>query len=270
MQQNRCGVSILLFNSTGVVTGNVAKPGDCALVGNNLRKSVVFLMIWTLVPAVIACRGPAGAMGGKSAVLSSGDMIITRSAFEDHLELKMAAYPMEIRKKPDEFNRMVMALVNELTEELILVRAAREKGIGISENEYAEAEKKMKEDYPGDSFEKMLLENAVDYPFWKRRFKRRLLIDKLIRQALLEKIEITSGEVVSYYNRLQTDTPKREEAKKQDRMSEEKLVAWIRRHKAQKRYDGWLRDLSEKFPVKVNDEQLKSILKSAPKGKRIE
>mgnify|MGYP006293477357 CR=1 FL=1 len=237
------------------------------MVRDNLRKSVLFLMISALLPGVFACMEPDRETGGKSAVLASGDMVITRSAFEDHLELKMAAYPMDIRKMPNEFNSMVMELVNDLTEELILVRAAREKGIGISESEYTKAEKKLKADYPGDAFEKMLLRNAVDYSFWKKRFQRQLLIDKYIRQELLEKIEITSGEVVSYYNQLQADTGKQEKVKEQPRMNEEKLVTWIRRQKAQKRYEAWVRDLSEKFPVTVDNEKLKSILKSVPKEK---
>lgn len=249
--------------------GNGVKPGDCALVGIDLKKILVVLLISSLLPVLFACRKAEKGEAEQSAILSSGNMVVTRSAFEDHLQLKMAAYPMDIRKMPDEFNSMVMELVNDLTEEMILVRAARKKGVGISQNEYRKAEKKLKSDYPEDAFEKMLLRNAVDYSFWKKRFKRQLLIDKYIRQELLDKIEITSGEVVSYYKQLQTDTENKGKKKDKVRMSEEELVNWIRRRKAQKRYQGWVRDLSEKFPVQVDNEKLKSILKSgsAPKEK---
>ena len=244
------------------------KPGDCELVRINLKKVVLFLMISALLPGVIACMEPDGEKSGQSAVLSSGDMMITRSEFEDHLELKMAAYPMDIRKTPDEFNSVVMALANDLTEELTLLRAAREKGIEISETEWQKAEKSLKEDYPEDEFEKMLLQNSVDYPFWKERFKQKLLIDKVVRQELMEKIEITSGEVVSYYNQLKTDKESREEVKEkekeQNRITEEKLVDWIRRRKAQNRYEEWVSNLFEKFPVTVDREKLKSIMKSGP------
>ena len=239
------------------------------MVRINLRKVALFLMVSALLPGVIACMEPGSEKSGQSAVLSSGDMMITRSEFEDHLELKMAAYPMDIRETPDEFNSMVMALVNDLTEELILLRAAREKEIGISENEYQKAEKRLKADYPEDEFEKMLLQNSVDYPFWKERFKQKLLMDKVVRQELMEKIEITSGEVVSYYNQLKTETESRENVKEKEQapMTEEKLVDWIRRRKAQKRYEEWVGGLSKKFPVQVNNEKLKSILKSVPKEK---
>lgn len=239
------------------------------MVGIDLKKILVLLLISTLLPGVSACRSPESGNSAQSAILSSGDMVITRSEFEDHLELKMAAYPMEIRKMAADFNSMVMELVNDLTEEMVLVRAAREKGFRISENEFRKAEKKLKSDYPEDAFEKMLLRNAVDYSFWKKRFRRQLLIDKFIRRELLEKIEITSGEVVSYYNQLQTDTEDQGKKKEKGRMSEEELVNRIRRRKAQNRYQGWVRDLSEKFPVKVDNEKLKSILKSgsAPKEK---
>ncbi len=229
------------------------------------KKSVLFLLILTLVPFLGACGDTDTGKPEQSAILSSGDLVITRSEFEDHLELKMAAYPMNIREMPSEFNNMVMALVKDLTEEMILVRAAREKGIGISEDEYRKAEENLMQDYPGDSFENMLLRNAVDYTFWKRRFKRQLLIDKLIRKELVDQIEISSGEVVSYYNQLKADTGDKEEAG--ERMSEQELVTWIRNQKARKRYDGWVGELSEKFPVEVNNENLKSILKSAGKEK---
>lgn len=229
------------------------------------KKSVLFLLILTLVPFLGACGDTDTGKPEQSAILSSGDLVITRSEFEDHLELKMAAYPMNIREMPSEFNNMVMALVKDLTEEMILVRAAREKGIGISEDEYRKAEKNLMQDYPGDSFEDMLLRNAVDYSFWKRRFKRQLLIDKLIRKELVDQIEITSGEVVSYYNQLKPDTGDKEKAG--ERMSEQELVTWIRNQKARKHYDGWVGELSEKFPVEVNNDNLKSILKSAGKEK---
>ena len=244
------------------------KPRDCELVGIDLKKSVLIFLVPALLAAATACRNPEGEKSVQSVMLSCGDQVITRSAFEDHLELKMAAYPMNIRKIPDEFNSMVMSLVNELTEELVLVRAARENGIVISESEYRKAEKDIKADYPGDSFEKMLLRNAVDYPFWKKRFKRELLMSKFIEQELLEKIEITSSEVISYYNQLQADAGKQvKKEKEQARMNEEELVAWIRRQKAQKQYEEWVRELVEKFPVEVDNEKLKSILKSVPKEK---
>ena len=236
------------------------------MVGINLKKILVFLLISGLLPGLFACRGPESGNSAQSALLTSGDMVITRAAFEDHLELKLAAYPTDIRKTPVEFNSVVMALVKDLTEELILVRAAREKGITISEAELGKEEKKLKSDYPEDTFENMLLRNAVDYSYWKKRFKRQLLIDKLIRQELMEKIEITSQEMVSYYNRLKTDSTEEPKEKERIRMEEEDLVTQIRRRKAQKRYHEWVRELSEKFSVKVNNEKLKLILQSVHQG----
>lgn len=133
------------------------------------------------------------------------------------------------------------------------MREARTRGIEIAEQEMEAAEKEFRADYPDNVFEKMLLENAVEYPLWRERFRRQLVIDRLIQKELKKDIDITPDEVVAFYNR-------NKEKIETHHLNENDLVARFRAEKAEALYYDWINTLREKYPVTINDRRLKQFL----------
>jgi hypothetical protein len=190
-------------------------------------------------------------------------MIITNSDFLEELDLKKAAYPFNIDENATEYNEMVIHLVKMLSEEIILLSAAADKEVIVTDQDVELAEEEFKKDYPEDSFDQILLKNAISYSFWKKRFKKNMIIDKLFDQELKQKIEITSRDIVEFYkNYHRADTRKTNNKAgsfKKD-VTEKELLTRIRMQKTQDYYDEWIQLLENDYPVEINKEKLKNFL----------
>ncbi len=196
-------------------------------------------------------------------ILKTPLISLSESDFADELDLKKAAYPYNISDNPEEYNEMVIHLVNMLSEESLLLSAAIDLGVNITQIEVEAAENEFKKDYPENGFEKMLLENAVSYPLWKKRLKTNLMIDKLVDQEIRSKIEVTSDEIVEFYrkyNMEETQGPKKKNKESKKTIDENELISVLRIQKTEDVYEAWLKELELKYPIEINWEKLRSLL----------
>ena len=79
----------------------------------------------------------------KGFVLRSGPLEISIHEFADELEVRRTAYAYEITAHPLEYNELILRLVDELSDELIICRHAREKGISVEPSRIKEEEERM-------------------------------------------------------------------------------------------------------------------------------
>lgn len=191
-------------------------------------------------------------------VIKIGPTFISQEEFILELDLKLTAYPFDFKKNVLEYNQMVLDLVSTLSEETVLLSAAQDREIRASEQELDEAEAFYREDYPEDSFEKMLLENAISYLFWKKKLEKNLIIDKFIQKELKDKIEIKPEDITSFYKRhlvpgSGVDSPA-------TAMDGNKLVSKLRLEKGQESYNEWIMELKKQYPVEMNNNILKGFL----------
>jgi len=182
--------------------------------------------------------------------------------FSEELDRKKAAYPYNIKENPVEYNDMVIHLVKIISQETVLLSAAADKKINITDQEAASAEKEFKKDYPEDSFDQILLEEAISYPLWKKRFKKNMIIEKLINQEIKEKIEITPRDVVEFYNNnFETNQDLKDNTTVLNKIENERqLVKRLRMQITQEKYSGWIQNLYKAYPVEINEDKLKSFL----------
>ena len=195
-------------------------------------------------------------------IIQTQKLNISKIEFAEELELKRSAYPYDIKKDPKEYNEMVISLVKALTEEIVLLTAAVDKQIFITDQEVLSAQKEFKKDYPEDSFEQILLENAISYPLWEKRFKKNMIMEKLIDQELKQKIEITPQDIVQFYKIYQR-TPFGSEKNPnglEEIVNENELIAKLRTQKTEENYYGWIQELHKTYPVEINKELLKYFL----------
>ncbi|MCF6247741.1 MAG: hypothetical protein L3J69_10305 [Desulfobacula sp.] len=196
-------------------------------------------------------------------IIKTSFISITGTDFSEELDLKRVAYPYNIKDNSTEYNKMVIHLVTMLTEEIILLSAAEDFGITITDAEFNAALDDFKKDYPEDSFEQILLKNAISYPLWLTRFKKNMIMDKLISRELRKKIEITSRDIVEFYNQFQQSnvlSSKDSDSVLNEIDNEKELVSRLRRHKTQAQYAHWIQKLGQDYPVEINKEELKTFL----------
>ncbi len=91
------------------------------------------------------------------------------------------------------------ALAELLVCELVNQQLEKKK-IPVTPEEIAAEETLIRGDYPGNSFETMLREEAIDLDLWRFLLKNRLAVQKLRRELLRPSISIKSEEVEAYYH----------------------------------------------------------------------
>lgn len=213
---------------------------------------------------VLSCEGKPAPVE-EAYVLKSDTVRVTLDEFSEELDTKLMAYPYTIRKNPANYNEMVVDLVSVLAEETLLMTAAKAGGIQVSDAEVDRAEAEIRSDYPGDSFEQMMLENALSYHHWKERLKKKMTIERFVRQDLEQAIEITPEDVVAFYDRYRDkDGNIPEDSELRD---EKKLLVRLRMEKSEKAYGKWIKDLSDQYPIEMNQKAIAGFFIEGGKGK---
>ncbi|MCP3943712.1 MAG: hypothetical protein GY710_19845 [Desulfobacteraceae bacterium] len=209
------------------------------------------------VLGVDGCTGsPETTMSGY--LIKVGSHMVFSEDFTEELDLKLAAYPYDFKKNRVEYNQIVFDLVSILSEESVLLAAAFDTGIRVTTSELSCAIVSCREDYPEDSFDQMLLENAISYSYWKKTLKKDLIIDKFIQQELKDKIEISPEDVVLFYN---------EHIGQKVVADENKFVSHLRVEKSQESYAEWIMALKKLYPVDINKKALTPFLMGLEKNK---
>jgi len=143
-------------------------------------------------------------------------------------------------------------VLNQLTEEMVISERGKELGIGVAGEELEQAVAEIKADYPDDTFEKTLLENAVSFQAWKKKLATRLLINKVIEKELVDKVEITSKDLADYFQvHYPEGVPEGEDA---DEINQ-RIVRHLRHQKAEEMYKTWIENLRKSYPVDIDQQR---------------
>ncbi len=191
-----------------------------------------------------------------------GDRVTTVGDFRQIFEITKTAYPYSALKEGTAYTDAQLMLLDQLTEEMIILERAEEAGIQIENIELEKAVSKIKEDYPEGVFEEMLLENAVSFESWKERLRIRLIMQKTIEAEVESKIEITPDDISRYYKERREREASDANAAGIERESEEVIVNELRREKAEEAYRKWIKELQERYTVEINDEAWEKIKKT--------
>ena len=221
---------------------------------------------------IVGCTDTTTEKMSKIQFLLKTDILtISCLDFAEELDLKRAAYPYKVKENPQKYNEIVIFLVKTLSEEIVLLSAAADKQIFVTDKEVSTAKEEFLKDYPEDSFEQILLKNAISYSLWEKRFKANLIMEKIIDLELTQKIEITPEDIVNFYNsynkaktsnnKIKTNNDVENKVMISNQINNEKeLVAQLRMQMTQNKYGKWIQDLYLTYPVEINQEQLKLFL----------
>ena len=210
---------------------------------------VIIMAVW------VGCTN-SGPAENKDYLVRVRNSAISVGEFKKVFEIAKSAYTHNEMQKPPAYRAAQQRLLNQLTEELILIERAKDLEIQIAESEIESAVADIKSDYPEGAFEKMLLEHAVSYPTWKKRLERRLLMEKVIDEELKHRITIEPNEILAYY-----DAHVRSKADDFQKPVDinEVIVMQLRRKKAESAYLAWIKMLQKEYTIEINQKQWEKI-----------
>jgi len=214
--------------------------------------------------ALLSACSPSKPGPEESVLIRVADRTVTVAEFQQALEVAKAAYPHNTIQNPEDYREAQLRLLNQMTEELILLERAEELNVTISQEEVERTIAEIKADYPDDVFEDMLLEYAVSYKAWKEGLRTRLLMEKLVEQELSHQIAITPEEIAKYYRKHYGEdagTPG-QEMTDHSRQIDEIIVKQLRRQKIEKAYKDWIEEIQRHYSIEIDQDHWEQILSS--------
>lgn len=253
MQENSCNATSGLPRRR---RGAMASTAAVRRLRCGLQLALLFL------PFLSACSF-SGPGGGDEYLIQVGERQVTVGEFNEALEIAKAAYPHNTMQNPEYYRQAQIRLLNQMTEELILLERARELNIDVSDEEVDQAVAAVKDDYPDErAFEQTLLENAVSFTEWKDGLRTRLLMEKLVDIELKDQIVITPDEITRYYRENFGSDSMAPGMNEDSEGFNEMIVNHLRHNKTEKVYRTWIEKLQKRYTIKINQQEWDKILSS--------
>jgi len=229
-------------------------------------RSKLNLPLSALIVLILVCLPGCSDIGTDAVdayLVRVGDQIVSVIDFNKAFEIAKTAYPHNIIQNPDDYKEAQIRLLNQMTEELILLERARELEIRVTEEELESAIAKIKEDYPDEeTFEQTLLEYAVSYQSWRKGLKTRLLMDKLVERELKNRIVITPEEIAKYYKEHYSREQVGPEPGESPQQIDTMIIDQLRREKTEAAYKSWIDNLQKRYAIEINKKEWEKILSS--------
>jgi FKBP-type peptidyl-prolyl cis-trans isomerase (trigger factor) len=224
-----------------------------------IHKINILIGVLLAVYALSGCADP-DAIQSDEYIIRLGDNVVTVSDYNKAFEIAKAAYPHNEMRDPTAVRNVKLRLLNQMSEEMIIQKRAKEIDITISDTEIEKAVSDIKKDYPEDVFEQFLLEYAVPYDDWEKRVKIRLLMEKVIAKELGGQIVITPDDISKYYEENGIDTEATSDQKEVSQEINKNIVNHIRRKKVESAYIPWIKNLQKTYTIEINNDPLEKIM----------
>ena len=117
---------------------------------------------------------------------------IRASDLIQEMQIEKEKYDPILLKSKTNAENLKRAVLENLIQEAILLNTAKSAGVTVTDNELKSALQNI-------SDPAMLKNRAIGIDVWKEKQRRRLLINKLIKQEVSEKIPIPAEEIAAYY-----------------------------------------------------------------------
>jgi hypothetical protein len=233
---------------------------------NNHIIIIVIFMLFLCGCDIKGCIPENKVYQSKDYIIKVGSKKLTEEMFYKILDFTKTEYASDIINNAKALKAVKVHLLIELTEELVLLQKAEEMRITVPDKELEKAIDDIIKDYPEKSlFEEMFIKSAVSYKLWKARLKNRLIIDKVIKSELFDKVEIKPEDIKKYYEEtyLKNIIPNSEE----DHLAvnsqvAEQIIINLKNQKAEKAYDKWIEKIKNQYTIEINEVQWKKLLEN--------
>ncbi|MBI3397738.1 MAG: peptidylprolyl isomerase [Deltaproteobacteria bacterium] len=138
-------------------------------------------------------------------VIRINDKEITYGGFHDIFKSQFLEGEGAAEIKEEELKDLKKALVNQIIEEELMLEEANRVALTVSEKEFSKEMEEIKKEYSGDSFESTIMNRYGSLDKWKEEIRKKLLIRKIVDEAITSKILVKEGEARKYYKENSAD-----------------------------------------------------------------
>lgn len=192
-------------------------------------KWVIIGILWGAL-FLLGCEKDTDTASPSDVLIQVGSSSITVDGFHKAFDRTASNYPVSLFRDANALRDAKYQVLNQLTEELIILERAKELGLIVAPEELEKAVHAFKIDFPDNQFEKALIESGVSLADWQMLLKKRLLIEKVVKHEL--KGEKTAQEI---------DPPTMATADKQP-ADEQTDIAYL----------DWMDKLKKKYIITIN------------------
>jgi hypothetical protein len=196
----------------------------------------------------------------ESQVIRAGKSVITTEYLNQVIEIAKSSYPSATCISATQMQQIRKKVIEELVEEVLIIERARDLDITVSSEELESTIMDIRKDYPDDTFEQMLLEQAISYDLWKKRLKTRILVEKTIAQDLQKNITISNAEILAFHRDYpkQSITPHLDHPLKNEKIqipsNKDAVKTFLKNEKSEDLYPSWIKGLKERYGLYINEE----------------
>jgi parvulin-like peptidyl-prolyl isomerase len=118
--------------------------------------------------------------------------------YQARLDKKKQMLSTDFLNQPDYMKRFEEEVLDSMITEKIMELRAKELNISVSEAELESKIQEIKKDY-GEDFTSLFARENVNYEKWKEDFKKEVLLQKLIKTDVNDRIKIPDDEAENYF-----------------------------------------------------------------------
>lgn len=163
-----------------------------------LKQSFLSLVLGISLFCAASCSNSTGMPGEVASVDGQG---ISFQDMESARALLFSARSPDAGEKLDDaaLHSQYRYVLGRMIEDLVVCRYMEKNGLALAEGALAAEEKRIRDDYPDDAFDDMLLREGLNIDRWRQGLRRRLMVEYFLQHVLRPEISITSEEVQQYY-----------------------------------------------------------------------
>lgn len=124
---------------------------------------------------------------------------IKEDAVRFRLNMDKTNYNDELFDNTARFQELKNEILNRLVQDRIIIEWGQRSGIVITDEELKHGIDELKKGYTEKEFEIMLKDKNVVLTEWQKMAEENIYVQKVIKEAVLKKIEITPSEIKDYY-----------------------------------------------------------------------
>jgi hypothetical protein len=196
---------------------------------NYLKKIITPAVLILTVCFLTSCLKPES-KDQDEYLIRIGERVVTVLDFNKAFEIAEAAFPHNALQDSSALKEAKKRLLNQMTEEMVLLERAEELGVSILESEVDKNIAAIKSDYPEGVFEEILV--------------------------------ITADDISRYYEENYKASNFKQDSANRSKDLNEKIVKHLRRKKIEEIYKSWIEKIHKKFYIEINEKQWEKILSS--------
>jgi peptidyl-prolyl cis-trans isomerase SurA len=157
-----------------------------------------FIFFASLLALVAGLAGCPGKERGDDVVARVNGEKILRSEVEKYYSNQTAGSPQQ--PTGEQADSMRLNILKQLIDYELMMQRARKLGLLATDEEVDAKFAEFKAPYTQEEFDKHLKEKNITADDFKRDLRRNLTIDKVMNKEVTSKINVTDGDISSYYN----------------------------------------------------------------------